>query len=280
MNGRLGARFYLIFAAKLFTVMQSRMHRSLTAPENMQKNTVCLAHCVTTIGLLCYHLSVSACLDAQALNVLADKEMQYMLQRIPPAFADAVADKLIQGQMTTQTPASCQAHWRLSVPAADVAEAQALLQAEPAKQIMLAAQGYQIPEQPILDADFVVDVASLQVKHQETLQTAPLGKLRASVELMYAMLTQARANGQSDAQPWTGADKQVLTADCQQSLNVKAPAACQCYVDGLAEKYTARQVRYNRYLSSNPYAFATGNGAEFKQLDKKLQADCGLTSPH
>lgn len=237
-----------------------------------------IAHCVTTLGLLLFSQSVLACLDAQALNGLAGKEMQYMLQRIPPAFADAVNDQLIQGQMTAGSADACQAHWQLRLPAADIAEAQALLQAEPAKQIMLAAQGYQIPEQAVLEADFSVDAGSLQVKHQDTLQTSALGKLRASVELMYAMLTQARANGQSYAQPWTGADKQAIVADCQQVLSVKQPAACECYADGLAEKYTARQVRYNRYLSTNPYAFATGNGAEFKQLDKKLQADCGLTA--
>lgn len=237
-----------------------------------------IAHCVTTLGLLFCSQSVLACLDAQALNGLADKEMQYMLQRIPPAFADAVSDQLIHGQMTAVSADACEAHWQLRLPAADIAEAQALLQADPAKQIMLAAQGYQIPEQAVLEADFAVDAGSLQVKHQDTLQTSALGKLRASVELMYAMLTQARANGQSHAQPWTGADKQALAADCQQSPSVKSPAACDCYVDGLAEKYSARQVRYNRYLSTNPYAFATGNGAEFKQLDKKLQAECGLAA--
>jgi len=244
----------------------------------MPKNTARFAHCIAAIGLLLFSQSVLACLDAQALNGLADKEMQYMLQRIPPAFADAVNDQLIQGQMTAGSADACQAHWQLRLPVADIAEAQALLQADPAKQIMLAAQGYQMPEQAVLEADFAVGTGSLRVKHQDTLQTAALGKLRASVELMYAMLTQARANGQSRAQPWTGADKQALAADCQQSPSVKQPAACECYIDGLAEKYSARQVRYNRYLSTNPYAFATGNGAEFKQLDNKLQADCGLTA--
>jgi hypothetical protein len=221
---------------------------------------------------------VSACLDQSSLNALADKEMQYLLQRIPPAFADAVSDHLIQGQMTLQAADACQVHWQLTLPAADIAEAQALLQAEPAKQIMLAAQGYQIPEQVSVEADFAVDPATLQPKHQEVLQTAPLGKLRASVELMYAMLTQARTSGGQGAQtPWTQAELQSTEASCQQQFRAEdREKACACYSHGLAEKYSARQVKYNRYLMTNPYAFATGNGGDFKQLDKSLRATCGL----
>lgn len=220
----------------------------------------------------------SACLDQSSLNALADKEMQYLLQRIPPAFADAVSDQLIHGQMTLKAADACQVHWQLTLPAADIAEAQALLQAEPAKQIMLAAQGYQIPEQGSVEADFAVDPATLQPRHQEILQTAPLGKLRASVELMYALLTQARTSGGQAAQtPWTQAELQSAQVSCQQQFRADdSEKACACYSHGLAEKYSARQVKYNRYLMTNPYAFATGNGGDFKQLDKSLQATCGL----
>ena len=221
---------------------------------------------------------VSACLDQSSLNALADKEMHYFLQRVPPAFADAVSDQLIHGQMTLKATDACQAHWQLTLPAADITEAQALLQAEPAKQIMLAAQGYQIPEQANVEADFAVDPETLQPRHKEVLQTAPLGKLRASVELMYAMLTQARTSGGQSAQtPWTQAELQSVQVSCQQQFRADvSEKACACYTQGLAEKYSARQVKYNRYLMTNPYAFATGNGGDFKQLDKALQSSCGL----
>lgn len=219
-----------------------------------------------------------ACLDQASLQVLADKEMQYLLQRIPPAFGDAVSDRLIQGHMTLKAADTCQVHWQLTLPAADIAEAQALLQADPAKQIMLVAQGYQIPEQANVEAAFAVDTAILQPVHQEVLQTAPLGKLRASVELMYAMLTQARTTGSGTPLPWTQAELQSAQSSCQQQFHAdKSELACGCYSQGIAEKYSARQVKYNRYLMTNPYAFATGNGGEFKQLDKALQARCGLS---
>jgi hypothetical protein len=219
-----------------------------------------------------------ACLDQQALQTLANQQMQYLVQRIPPAFGDAVSDQLIQQHIDLKDAGTCSVRWQLNLPAADIAEAQALLQADPAKQIMLAAQGYQIPEQPNVEAEFVVDPANLQPVHREILQTAPLGKLRASVELMYAMLTQARTSGSGQPSSWTQAELQGVQSSCQQQFHAdKSEAACSCYSRGLAEKYSARQVKYNRYLLTNPYAFATGNGAEFKQLDKSLQASCGLT---
>lgn len=223
-----------------------------------------------------------ACLDHSSLQALQDKELQYLLQRIPPAFADAVSDKLIQSHMTLQDANDCQVHWQLKLPEADVAEANAILQAEPAKQIMLAAQGYQIPEQSMIAADFKVDQATLKPLHQAELQTAPLGKMRATVELMYAMLTQARTSrGQQPPQPWTQAELQAVQASCKQAYQAAdSETACVCYSQGLAEKYSARQVKYNQYLLTNPYAFATGHGGEFKQLEKALQTSCGLTKSH
>lgn len=247
--------------------------------RNLFKNKTLFSLVLAVAGVCLSSVPALACLDAAALQTLASREMQYMLDRIPPAFADAVADHQIQGQMTAASGEGCLAHWQLTLPAADIAESQALLQADPAKRIMLAAQGYEIPDQSQMEAEFAVD-SRLQVLHQETLQTAALGKLRASVELMYAMLTQARAKRQ-DAPPssWTEPEQAVLQTKCRQQVNTgDTDAGCLCYVRGLAQQYSARQVRYNQYLTTNPYAFATGNGADFKQLEKSLRASCGITS--
>lgn len=231
----------------------------------------------SALALCVVHLSVLACLDDASLKTLADQEMQYMLQRIPPAFADAVSDQQVSGSMSVSAMQSCQIRWQLQLPAADLADAHALLQADPAKQIMLAAQGYQLPETTGNQADFSLDAASLQPQHRDTLQIAPLGKLRASVELMYAMLTQARADALSTPKPWTSDDQQALKQVCQQHYQADdMTQACDCYAIGLAQKYSYRQVRYNQYLLSNPYAFATGNGAAYKSLDKALHSLCGL----
>jgi len=222
---------------------------------------------------------VWACPTTQDLSTLSQHEMQYMLQRIPPAFADAVADQQVKGMMSLEQADDCRVRWQVSLPAADLAEAQAVLQADPAKQIMLSAQGYQIPESTTVEARFSVDPTSLKPLHQETLQTAELGKMRASIELMYAMLTQARANQQTAGQLWAEKDLQTVQDSCQQRYqSAEVKTACGCYVQGLAAQYTVRQVMYNQYLASNPYAFASGNGGAYKQLEKSLQKSCGLTA--
>ncbi len=290
MNGRPGARFHLsvllfvsddLISAENFFVRRCSKGRIIISRATMKTSSRMFGLNTFLGGMLFLACSpLWACLDHPSLLALADKEMQYLLQRIPPAFADAVSDQLIQGQMTAKASDTCQVRWQLTLPEVDIAEAQTLLQAEPAKQIMLAAQGYQIPEQTNIEAEFAVDQATLQPLHQEVLQTAPLGKLRASVELMYAMLTQARTNSRQEAQlPWAQAELESVQASCQQQFQADdSKKACACYSQGLAEKYSARQVKYNRYLMTNPYAFATGNGGDFKQLDKALQASCGLSS--
>lgn len=229
-------------------------------------------------SLLFVSSSIMACLDNAALNTLAEREMRFMTQRIPPAFADAVADGLVHGQMTLAQSEPCEARWQLNLPANDIAEAEALLQAQPAKQIMLVAQGYQIPQQTMLEAVLKVDAKTIQPSAKEGLQTAPLGKLRASVELMYAMLTQARADLQGvTLTPWREVELEALNQRCQQQFSAANLAqACACRSQHLSQQYSARQVSYNQYLASNPYAFASGNGAHFKQLDKKVQLSCGL----
>ncbi len=222
---------------------------------------------------------VWACPTTQDLSTLSQHEMQYMLQRIPPAFADAVTDQQVKGVMSLEPAADCRVRWQVSLPAADLAEAQAVLQADPAKQIMLSAQGYQIPETTTVEASFSVDPASLKPLHKETLQTAALGKMRASIELMYAMLTQARANQQTTGQAWSEKDLQSVQDYCQQRYQADAvKTACGCYAQGLSAQYAVRQVMYNQYLASNPYAFASGNGGAYKQLEKSLQKSCGLTA--
>lgn len=219
-----------------------------------------------------------ACIEASALQKLAEGEMSYMLQRIPPAFADAVADGEIKGSMQIQSAETCQLHWQLTLPAADIEEAQAILQAQPAKQIMLAAQGYEIPAQTSLGALFLLDEKRMQPQPKEVLQTASLGKLRASVELMYAMLTQARADVTGSHPVWTASEIQTLNAHCAEQFVAKKDIqqACACRTQEITARFSARQVRYNQYLLSNPYAFASGNGDGFKQLEKRMQQSCGL----
>lgn len=244
------------------------------------KNIQSILQWMLRAGAVCLAVSQTsfACVDAAQLKVLAAQETQAMLQRIPPAFTDAVNDGLIHGEMTLQSETDCLLRWQLTLPVTDIQEAQALLEAQPAKKIMLASQGYEIPQQSLQTAVFQLVAGQLKPLAKEELQTAQLGKLRASVELMYAMLTQARAQPLPvPPAAWPLAERQVLNQRCTQQFSAVDQAnACDCRTQGIAARFSARQVSYNAYLSSNPYAFASGNGEAFTQLDKQLQQQCGL----
>ncbi len=227
-------------------------------------------------------LQASACLTPAALNMVLKQELATLRQRIPPAFGDAVDDGLIQSELALQDANTCALTLTMVLPQADIDEAQGLLAAQPAKQIMLTAQGYRLPEQPRLQVTYRYDVVSQQPLASEVLQTGALGQLRANVELMYAMLTQARvnpttANTSSEAksqQAWT--PEQIAQAQrvCSTMHPELSGSACACWVNGMTEKVSYRQLTYYQYLNSNPYAFASGNGVSLKSSDKALAQQC------
>lgn len=232
--------------------------------------------CVVLIAS-CYVFSANACLTTSAVDAVLKQEIATLKQRIPPAFADTLEDGLIQASLTLQDTDTCTLNLTMQLPQADIDEAQTLLAAQPAKQIMLAAQGYRLPEQTRLQVSYRYDVANKQPFANEILQTGALGQLRANVELMYAMLTQARANpaNTSSGLPlWQAAQRQQAQGICSTMNPQLSAAACACWVNGMAEKVTYRQLTYYQYLNSNPYAFASGQGASLKTVDKALQQQC------
>ena len=56
------------------------------------------------------------------------------------------------------------------------------------------AQGYNLPDQPDLTVTYSVDPKTLMLNSNETSQAADLGRLRASIELMYSLIKEKRIN--------------------------------------------------------------------------------------
>lgn len=230
-------------------------------------------------------LSDAACLNPSQLESLQKNELSYMLNRIPPAFAHAVSDQQVTLKVTEQQADSCTAALVVNLPEAHLKEAQAVLDADPAKSIMLAAQGYAIPSNKSLEANFKVLPSNLEIPSAETLQTAALGQLRASVELMYSLITQARANLPNDVQnstPWSTAYQQTHTKRCSEKYTVKSgqdmAGSCACQANTLAKHVSERQMEYIDYVRSNPYAVATGSSQYFARLEGQALLACGLTA--
>lgn len=239
---------------------------------------------VYTILLLTFGFSAGAwanpCLDARGLEQLRQNELNYLLNRVPPAFQHAVDDGNITLTMTRAEGDACRAQATFTLPAGDLAEGNQVLDADAAKRIMLFSQGYALPESTTASAQFEVDPSTLAVSPQDILQTAELGKLRASIEMLYATLSQSRAvmaHNQTNTLPWPKEFRDDAIQQCtQQAKATNVIAACTCKIDAIAKVVSARQFEYQTYLRSNPYASATGAGNTFNALEQQVSQDCGL----
>jgi hypothetical protein len=227
------------------------------------------------ILLACHATGAFAgCLSNDQLGQLTQKEVSYLTEKIPPVFKHTLQANQINVTVQGVDDEACKASLVVMLPQADIDEANAILDAQPAKKIMLSAQGYALPQGTEHQAMFSVDSDKLAIADADILQTAPLGKLRASLELMYAFLTQKRAEVtqmQLNDVPWTNEIKQQELTNCGSS---RTSAVCACMVDQYALKIPANQMEYIQYVRTNPYALAMGANQVYEEIKQKAEVVC------
>ncbi len=232
------------------------------------------------ILLTVYALSAHAeCVDDATLRKVNEKELQYMLNRVPPAFSHAVEDAQITYQLTVADAQTCDVTLTVTFPESHLQEAQSALDADLSKKILLAAQGYSLPEKTNVSATYRLNVNTLSANPQEILQSGALGKLRASVEMMYSLMTQKRLNALTEKpiSPWSTQALENAMSDCQ-ALG-KSTSFCDCKVQFYAKSITPRDYDNYLYSQSNPYAFASTKNAFLSQLTESSEKNCvGLKS--
>jgi hypothetical protein len=217
---------------------------------------------------------LAACLSSSQLNALSEKETDYLSQKIPPAFKHALQANQLSIAIEAVEGEHCLAKLVVNVPQAHLDEANAVLDAAPAKKIILAAQGYELPQTMMNEATFNVDASSLVIPNPDILQTAPLGKLRASLELMYAFITQKRADVTGNLQnttPWPSALMQQVATSCNSSVST---SVCACIAAQYATQLTPHQMEYIQYIRENPYALATGANNGFEAVKSQAESVC------
>lgn len=216
----------------------------------------------------------AGCLSDSQLQQLTEKESRYLSQQIPPAFKHALVDKAVKLDVQAAVGEGCHAKLVLTLPQADIDEANAVLDAQPAKKIMLGAQGYALPQEVINTATFTVDPASLEIPNVDILQTAPYGKLRASVELMYSFISQKRSNiseAQTNETPWPEALTTQVVSSCDSATKA---VDCTCVAKQYAMRIPARQMEYILSNEENPYAMGAGANQGFKTIKQKASSVC------
>ncbi len=216
---------------------------------------------------------LATCLSSSQLDALTEAETNYLNQKIPPAFKHALEAKEVSVAVEDVEGEACRAKLVVKLPQSHLDEANAVLDAAPAKKIMLGAQGYELPQKTVNEAIFSVDANSLAIANSDILQTAEFGKLRASLELMYAFITQKRAEvigSQENTIPWPN----VLTEQVVAGCNKASASSCACIAEQYATKLTAHQMEYILYIRENPYALATGANDGFEIIKRNAEAVC------
>lgn len=232
--------------------------------------------CIFWFSLLNVSAVLATCLSNSQLNELTEKETNYLSQKIPPAFKHALEAKEVSVVVEAVDGEACSAKLVVKLPQAHIDEANAILDAQPAKKIMLGAQGYELPQKKVNEASFIVDASSLAIASPDILQTAEFGKLRASLELMYAFITQKRAEvigDQQNTDPWPSALTKQVAANCSEKGSA---STCACMAEQYATKLTAHQMEYITYIRENPYALATGANDGFEIMKRNAESVCNV----
>lgn len=227
-----------------------------------------------------FGLSASAeCLDQANLAQMKAEQLAYFKAKFPPAFKHAFEDgKLRLEYETSDTEHAdvCSVDLRVTLPDADLSLAQAVLAKDPAKSIMLNAQGYRLPETNPLQATFNVERPYQPLPSHAYLQTKPLGKLTSQIELLYAFVTQASVeaiSAERQPKPWQSQEIKLAQTKCQ-SLVSSGSINCACRVEKLSQQIGFRDYESIDSIQNNPYAFATGAGASVKAIFSIVDQAC------
>jgi len=242
---------------------------------------------IQALGLLLFSfftLSAQACDSAQAVDELRAIESTKLLQH-PLAFSHGWQDgeiRLSVMQGNRNTDGLCTAMLKLEIPQRDLDMVNAHLDQNPAKRILLGAQGYSVPPAPMFEVpfNFTLENGKVMPKNDEN---RPLDDMHHSLEFMYQLLTQLGAEisaPDNNLQPWPEAVRESELKVCQASLAASDTAtACSCRTQALEANYKARQMALIGYLQSHPYSTTSKAVVSFNTLSNDINKRCGLQKP-
>jgi hypothetical protein len=227
--------------------------------------------------------SVHACEVSEVGNKLLVTESNHLLKN-PKAFAHGWQDGEISLKFENLTTSgeACLATMILTIPQRDLDQVSAHLDQHPAKRILLGAQGYSIPSNTVIEVPYQFASADQEVVSQNEGNKA-LNDLNSSLQFIYQLLTQLRAEVTTDGQNTVTWPEQTVSkwhSRCQQDfsgLSGNLNAACSCQVDKLASTYTSRQMELIEDLQSHPYSATSAALIRFKERSKNINKSCALS---
>lgn len=239
---------------------------------------------IQALGLLLFSFftaSAQACDSTEAGETLRAIETTKLLQH-PLAFSHGWQDgeiRLSVAQGRQNAEGNCTAMMKLEIPQRDLDTVNAHLDQNPAKRILLGAQGYSVPPAPMFEVPFNFTLENGKPVAAND-GNRPLDDMHHSLEFMYQLLTQLGAEISApgnNQQPWPAGLHESERSACQTSLAASdAATACSCRVQALEASYNARQMALIGHLLSHPYSTTSKAIVTFNVLSNDINKRCGL----
>lgn len=223
--------------------------------------------------------SALACNDEDAMAQLKQIEADKLLSNAP-TFKQAWIEKTISIKFTPQKTSDnqCQASFEIKLPQVDIDEATQHLDQNPAKRILVAAQGYAVPDKTTIEIPYHYQMTNNKVVPID-LKNSELKSLHNNLEYTYQLLAQLRANVDERSINQTAWGTQVMDAaiqSCRNQASSKSQESnfCPCKIEQLAKHISAKQMELINYIQTQPFSVATGSLNGFQKLSEKINHEC------
>jgi hypothetical protein len=229
----------------------------------------------TLSAILLIAQQANACDTANLIPTFKAQETKVLLENAP-TFKHAWEDKSILLELQASSSSPCTLAMQLTIPEQDINEAKQHLDANPSKRILLAAQGYALPE--VAQNQLSVE---LDAQGQLTENNLALKQLHSNLEYMYQLLAQLRAEykpNQINTAAWSTEQKQALMTECAKQYRAdNIENACACRASAFEKTISPKQMELIAFIKLQPYSKATGALASFVEYEGQVAHSCGLS---
>lgn len=236
------------------------------------------------LTFLTLNLAHAACGDANLIAEIRTIETNKLLENAP-TFKHAWDDNAIKLEFSAaqQSGEQCVATMQISLPQQDLDEVNAYLNENPAKRILLGAQGYTIPENAMNKLEYFYQIEANKAKPNNA-QNQALNSLHSSLEYMYQTLAQQRIVLKKELKntiKWPEATIKSEKAICMNTL--QAPVldladACGCRIEALSQVLSPHQLELVNFIQKQPYSAATGVLNSYQSTSNEINQACGNLS--
>ncbi len=231
-------------------------------------------------AVFAWSTSAIACDDPNSLASIKAFEVQKLLENAP-TFRHAWEDKIIELAFSNprKDGNQCITNMAVSLPQQDLDEVNAHLNENPAKRILLGAQGYAIPESAVTKVDYFYQIDTDKIK-PNNVQNQALNSLHSSIEYMYQTLAQQRVVLKKEVKNTIKWPEPSLIAEktaCINTLQTNVAdlaEACVCRVEALSQLLSPRQLELVSFIQSQPYSAATGVLNSYQNASSEINQAC------